>query len=115
MKLSQLTRARPTQTTVDLGDDTRITIVYDRAIITHEWPAKGSTRLDRLAHLLISWDVTGDDGQPYQPDANLNGERPAAWAALLAPLPPDVLRVVEEAIWDDYYAGKPLGGGSHAG
>lgn len=113
MKLSKLKQSRPTQTTVDLGEGETIKLTYDRAVITKDW--KPETRIARLADLLISWDVTHDDGKPYQPAANLNGERPAAWAALLEPLPPDVLRAVEEAIWDDYYAGKPLGGGSIAG
>jgi hypothetical protein len=112
MKLSKLKQARPTQIPVDLGDGETIVLTYDRAVITKDW--KPQTRIDRLAELLLSWDVTHDDGKPYQPPANLNGERPAAWAELLTPLPPDILRVVEEAIWEDYYAGKPLGGGSTA-
>lgn len=132
MKLSTLKQSRPTHTTVDLGEGESIVLVYDRAVITKDWKptlthareaaatspkereAVIMTRIDRLSDLLISWDVTQDDGKPYQPQVNLNGERPAAWATLLEALPPDVLRAVEEAIWDDYYAGKPLGGGSTA-
>ena len=62
----------------------------------------GAKRIGRLSQLLVSWNVTNDDVSPYQPAANLNGERSAAWAALLGELPPDVLRAVEEQIWDDY-------------
>lgn len=110
MKLSTLKKPRPTHIPVDLGDGELLNVVYNRAVITADW--KPQTRIERLSDLLISWDITNDDGTPYQPSTNLNGERAGAWAALLSPLPPDILRAVEEAIWDDYYAGKPLGGGS---
>jgi hypothetical protein len=115
MKIAKLKESRPSQTTLALGGGETITLVYDRAVITKEWPKPGSKRIERLSQLLMSWDVTHDDGTPYQPASNLNGERAAAWAALLEELPLDVLHVVENGIWDDYYGGKPLGGGSNDG
>jgi hypothetical protein len=114
MKLSKLKQPRPSTVPLDFGDGELDSLTYDRAVITTDWTKKESTRIERLSQLLISWTITDDSGKPYQPAANLNGERPAAWAALLSEIPPDVLRAVEDAIWDDYYAGKPLGGGSTA-
>jgi len=114
MELSKLQDTRPTKATVDLGGGAQINLIYDRAIITAEWLDQKSTRAERLSELLISWDVT-QDGKPYQPDLSLNGERPAIWRDLLQAIPPDVLKAVEDGIWDNYYAGKPLGGGSSTG
>jgi hypothetical protein len=114
MKLSAFKKSRPTQIPIDFGTGEADTLTYDRAVITEEWNATKKTIADRLSEVLISWSITDDSGKPFQPDMNLNGERPAAWAALLKEIPPDVRLYVMNAIWDDYYAGKPLGGGSTA-
>ena len=115
MKLSKLTAPRPTQATIEvLGDP--ITISYDRAMLTSGFFAArvGTPMRNTLAELLLTWDVTGDDGKPYQPPAASNGSRPAAWLKLFEPIPDDVIHAVYRGLLDDFYAGKPAGGDSSA-
>ena len=113
MKLSKLTAPRPTQATIEvLGDP--IVVTYDRAIITGGFFASRSGTPVRatLAELLISWDVTGEDGKPYQPPASANGSRPQEWLKLFEPIPDDLIMAVYRGVLDDFYAGKAAGGDS---
>ena len=115
MKLTQLTKSRPTQATIEvLGEP--IVVTYDRAMITSKFFAGrvGTPVRSTLAEILISWDVTGDDGKPYVPPASANGSRPAAWLALFEPIPEDVIMAVYRGLLDDFYAGKPAGDDSSA-
>jgi hypothetical protein len=115
MKLSTLTAPRPTQATLEILDE-KIVVTYDRALITRAFfeARKGTPVRDTLSELLISWDVTGDDGKPYQPPASANGSRPAEWLKLFTPIPEDLIMAVYRGILDDFYAGKPAGDDSSA-
>lgn len=115
MKLSKLTQPRPTQATIEvLGEP--VVVTYDRAMITSAFFATrvGTPVRETLAEILISWDVTGDDGKPYQPPASANGSRPKEWLMLFEPIPEDVIMAVYRGLLDDFYAGKPAGGDSSA-
>lgn len=104
MKISSFNKARPTDAVAPFGDE-QIAFTYDRSKVTGDIFDNNSTRVKRLARVLLRWDVTDDDGQPYQP-AKGAPEPEAAWETLLMPLPADVLRAVEDALWDDFHAGK---------
>lgn len=117
MKLSDTSRPRPTEARADFQGE-EIIFTYDRAKITgdiFEKPAEPAaiaggmatrtTRAERLARLLLSWDITNDDGSAYQPPKDA-ADRVQAWEALLTPMAQDVLRAVEDALWDDFNAGK---------
>jgi len=110
MKLSTLTQARPTPTTVNvLGDP--IKIIYDRARIDQEfW--KFSRWREQLAYVLIGWDVTDDDGKPYAPQDNANGSGPKEWLRLFEPIPDVALRPIFDHILDEFQAGPKAGAGS---
>jgi len=115
MKLSKLTASRPTQATLEvLGEP--IVATYDRSQITSAFfeARTGTPVRETLAELLLSWDVTGDDGKPYQPPESANGSRPAEWLKLFRPIPDDVIMAVYRGLLDDFYAGKPAGGDSSA-
>lgn len=103
MNISAFKQARPADAVAAFGDE-HIAFTYDRAQLTGAI-FDNTTRAQRLARTLIRWDVTDDDGAPYQP-AKGAPDREAAWLALLNPLPADVLRAVEDALWDDFHAGK---------
>jgi hypothetical protein len=112
MKLSQLTQARPSKITVDvLGE--AVTLVYDRAVINGTfWKGESSWR-DRMAKLLISWDIVDEaTGKPIAPSEHANGSRAKEWAALFEPIPDDVLLPMYEALWEDYRPGPKLKAGS---
>src|SRR5262245_63994462 len=105
MKLSKITKSRPATATINvLGDP--VTLVYDRAKINGT-ENRGSVRAT-LTRVLISWDITNDDGTPYQPNDSVNGERPAEWLKLLEPIPDDVLNAIWVGILDDMYAGNAV-------
>lgn len=111
MKLSKLTKTRPATATIDvLGDP--VTVTYDRAAINGR-DNRGAVRAT-LTRVLISWDVTNDDGTPYQPPESANGSAPAEWLKLLEPIPDDVLNAVWIGILDDMYAGNAARSGSGA-
>lgn len=113
MKLSKMTRPRPTETTADvLGDPVKI--VYDRAHINQQfW--KFSWWREQLAYVLISWDVTDDtSGKPYAPDESANGSRPAEWLKLFEPIPDVALRPIFDHIIDEFQGGPKAGGDSSA-
>lgn len=115
MKLSKMTAPRPTQATIEvLGDP--IVVTYDRSLINGSFfdARQGMPVRATLAELLTSWDVTNDDGKPYQPPASANGSRPAAWLKLFEPIPDDLIMAVYRGVLDDFYAGKPAGGDSSA-
>jgi len=115
MKLSKLTAPRPTQATIEVMGDP-VVISYDRALITGTFfeSRAGTPVRATLSELLISWDVTGDDGKPYQPPERANGVRPAAWLKLFEPIPDDLIMAIYRGLLDDFYAGKKAETGSSA-
>jgi len=111
MKLSKITQSRPATSTINVLGEI-VTVTYDRAAINGK-EQRGSVRAS-LTRVLIAWDVTDDDGKPYQPPDNANGSRPAEWLKLLEPIPDDVLNAVWIGILDDMYAGNAVRSGSGA-
>lgn len=74
--ISNLTRAKPTTATVDLGDGDTVTVEFDRNRITPAWVKAASEREagedpmslpSALAEVILNWDVTNDDGTPFPP------------------------------------------------
>lgn len=74
-ELSSLTRQKPTDVTIDLGDGDTVTLTFDRNRVTPAW-VQGAAQRDEqqdalslpkaLAEVIVSWDVT-NDGQPFPP------------------------------------------------
>lgn len=76
MRVSELTRPKPTEVVVDLGGGDSVTLVFDRNKVTPAWWAATSDQsVERdplllpkgLAAVLLEWDVTQDDGTPFPP------------------------------------------------
>lgn len=76
-ELRHLTRPKPTDTTIDLGDGDTVTITFDRNKITPHWMAEAERRdTERdtqslpkaLAEVMLEWDVT-DEGAAFPPTA----------------------------------------------
>lgn len=76
---SHLTRSRPRQALIDLGDGDTLTITYDANRLTTSWLEQGLLRDDQndarslakaVAEVLLGWDVTEDDGSPWPPTAD---------------------------------------------
>lgn len=77
MRVGELTRQKPVQATVDLGDGDTIELVFDRNRVTPAWASVADKNDDKLmsppaaiAAVTISWDVTNDDGSPFPPTAD---------------------------------------------
>jgi hypothetical protein len=70
--ISNLTRSRATQATIDVAGEP-VTIVFDAAKITPGWRREVLTSDDplaipsALAGLILQWDVTDDDGAAFPP------------------------------------------------
>lgn len=70
MRVSDITRQKPVEAVIDLGDGDTITLQFDRNMVTPAWVEEGrkDSFLSRaLAEVILSWDVVNDDGSPYQP------------------------------------------------
>lgn len=74
-ELSSLTRAKPTEATIDLGDGDSVTLSFDANKVTPHWMGECMDRLnareitamaDALAAVILTWDVT-NEGEPYPP------------------------------------------------
>lgn len=95
-----LTREKPTQAVIDLGDGDTVTVMFDRNRITPVWmeaakqrdEAQDSASLPKaLSEVILSWDVTDGD-QPFPPTAeNLGVLSYPAQSSLL-------LRILEAAV-----------------
>lgn len=68
--IGSLTRQKPVETIIDLGDGDAVAVVFDRNRITPFWVADAQRRENEsdaltlpkaLADVMISWDVTADD------------------------------------------------------
>lgn len=78
MRVSELTRQKPVSATIDLGDGDAIQVTFDRNRVTPAWVTLASKRDEEqdtlslpkaLADVLLSWDVTNDDGSEFAPTA----------------------------------------------
>jgi hypothetical protein len=76
MRVSDLTRPKPTEATIDLGDGDTIVLTFDRNRVTPAWITLAARRDDEkdtlslpkaLADVIMSWDVTDDNGAPFPP------------------------------------------------
>ena len=77
--LSNLTRQKPVEKLIHIGDGDQVSIVFDRNSITPAW-VKSAQADEResdpftvpkaLAAVIISWDVTDDDGNVLPTDAD---------------------------------------------
>jgi hypothetical protein len=68
MRVSDLTRSKPTPFTVDLGDGDSVQGMFDRNKVTPAWVESGRNDQflsDALADVILEWDVTNDDGSPF--------------------------------------------------
>jgi hypothetical protein len=68
MRVSDLTRSKPTPFTVDLGDGDSVQGLFDRNKVTPAWVESGRNDQflsDALADVILEWDVTNDDGSPF--------------------------------------------------
>jgi hypothetical protein len=78
MRVSDLTRPKPRNADIDLGDGDTVHVVFDSNKVTPNWVAEAKTRDEAedvlslpkcIAEVMISWDVTADDGSAYPPTA----------------------------------------------
>ena len=76
MRVSDLTRTKPTTASVDLGDGDTIQLTFDRNKVTPAWVTVAQRRDEEqdtlsvpkaLADVLLSWDVVNDDGTEFPP------------------------------------------------
>ena len=76
---SHLTRPKPRQVVVDLGDGDIINVVFDSNRITPAWMRDAETRDSErdalslskaLAEVIMRWEVTDDDGSVFEPNAD---------------------------------------------
>ncbi len=101
MRVSELTRAKPVDATIDLGDGDVINLSFDRNKVTPAWVALAQKRDEEqdtlslpkaLEDVIVSWDVTNDDGSPFPPTA-------VNVAVLSYPAQSDLLRrIMEQAV-----------------
>jgi hypothetical protein len=75
---SHLTRPKPRQVAIDLGEGDTINVVFDTNKITPAWMRDAQERDNEqdslslpkaLSDVIISWDVTEDDGSSFAPSA----------------------------------------------
>jgi hypothetical protein len=80
---SHLTRPKPRNAQVDLGDGDVLNITFDANKITPAWLREAKVRDDEqdsyslpkaLADVLLGWDVTEDDGSAFPPIAENIGQ-----------------------------------------
>jgi hypothetical protein len=75
-----IARVKPTPAPVDLGEGDVINVVFDRNRITEAWLDQAMLRdealsiADSVAKVIISWDITEDDGSPFPPTKENLGE-----------------------------------------
>lgn len=114
MKVSKITAPRPTTVQIDvLGE--AVTVTYDRSRVTNAWWDQRPDVRSKLADLLITWDITADDGASYAPDPSLSVEaRAARWLELFEPLPSDVLLDIHNQVLDDLIGGNARASDSSA-
>lgn len=70
MRVSDLTRQKPVEVVIDLGDGDAVTVQFDRNMVTPAWVEAGreDAFLSRaLSEVILSWDVVNDDGSAYEP------------------------------------------------
>lgn len=76
---SHLTRPKPRNATVDLGEGDELKITFDANKITPAWMREAQKRDEAqdsyslpkaLAEVMIGWDVTEDDGSVFPPNAD---------------------------------------------
>ena len=74
-ELSRITRQKPIEVSIDLGEGDSLTMAFDANKVTPRWMDGTMRRLEEqdtlsvceaLAEVLINWDVT-QNGQPYPP------------------------------------------------
>lgn len=74
--LGQITKPKPVSTPIDFGDGVIVQLIYDRNRVTSAWLDRARGRdvahdtlsiAKALAEVILEWDVTTDDGQPYPP------------------------------------------------
>lgn len=110
MRVSDLTRPKLVETTVDLGDGDAVTLTFDRNKVTPAWAAIAEQRDNAedvlsvpktLADVLVSWDVTDDNDAPFPPTAeNIS--------VFSYPVQRDLLRRILEASVPSDAEGKSL-------
>lgn len=90
-ELSSLTRPKPVDVTIDLGDGDSVTVTFDRNRVTPAWVNSMQKNAEEdalvlsngLARIILAWDVT-DEGQPFPPTGeNLGALSYGAQKALL--------------------------------
>lgn len=101
MRVSDLTRQKPVQATIDLGDGDTIAVTFDRNRVTPAWVTLAQQRDEQqdtlslpkaLADVILSWDVTNDDGSAFAPT-------PENIAVLSFPAQSELLtRILEAAV-----------------
>lgn len=80
-ELASLTRQKPVNVTIDLGDGDTVTVTFDRNKVTPGWVDAMQKRGDGdalalshgLAETIHAWDVT-EDGQPFPPTGENIGQ-----------------------------------------
>lgn len=68
MRVSELTRVKPTPFHVDLGDGDSVQGMFDRNKVTPAWVTNGRQQQflsEALADVIIEWDVTNEDGSQF--------------------------------------------------
>ncbi len=101
MRVSDLTRAKPLDVTIDLGDGDMIVVRFDRNKVTPAWVGLAQQRDEAsdalslpkaLADVILDWDVVADNDEPFPPTVeNL--------AVFSYPAQSDLLRrILEEAV-----------------
>lgn len=101
MRVSELTRVKPVNADIDLGDGDTIALTFDRNKVTPAWVTLAQKRDQdqdalslpkALADVILSWDVTNDDETPFAPT-------PENIAVLSYPAQSDLLRrIMEQAV-----------------
>lgn len=76
MRVSDLTRERPTDVTIDLGDGDTVALTFDRNAVTPAWVATTEQRVKdsdtlslprSLADVILSWDVYQETEGDFPP------------------------------------------------
>ncbi len=76
MRVSELTRQKPVDVGIDLGDGDAIQVTFDRNRVTPAWVQVAQRRDEEqdtlslpkaLADVLLAWDVVNDDGTAFPP------------------------------------------------
>lgn len=99
MRVSELTRQKPVNVTIDLGDGDSITLAFDRNRVTPAWVTVAQKRDEEqdtlslpkaLADVVLSWDVYAEVEGDYPPS-------PENIARLSYPTQSELLRRIMEA------------------